>query len=108
MRVRALLAAAAALSIAAASVAYAQFRTIPEAAKRGQMQHVQDMLVEINGQRVQLAAGSQIRDESNRIVVPSALPPGRSLVKYLVDASGLVTRVWILSPAEAAQPDRTQ
>jgi len=107
MRVHALLAATVALLVATSS-AHAQFRTIPEAAKRGQLQHVQEMLVEIDGKRMQLNAGAQIRDDSNRIVVPSALPQGRSLVKYLVDASGHVTRVWILSPAEAAQPDRTK
>jgi len=27
-------------------------------------------------------------------------------VKYLVDAAGLVHRVWILTPEEAAKPDK--
>ncbi len=107
MRVRALLAAVLALLIAAPA-ALAQFRTIPDTAKRGQMQHVSESLVEIDGQRAQLAAGAQIRDESNRIVVPAALSQRLSLVKYQVDASGHVTRVWILSAAEASQPDKTQ
>jgi hypothetical protein len=92
----------------AATSAHAQFRTIPDTAKRGQMQHVSETLVEINGQRAQLAAGAQIRDESNRIVVPAALSQRLSLVKYVVDASGHVTRVWILSAAEASQPDKAQ
>jgi len=107
MRVRALLAVIVAL-LTAASVAHAQFRTIPDTAKRGQMRHLQALVVEINGDPMQLAAGAQIRDESNRIVVPTALAGDRVLVKYLVDASGHVTRVWILSPAEAAQPDRNR
>lgn len=107
MRVHALLAATAAFLVAASS-AHAQFRTIPDTAKRGQMQHVQETLVEIDGKRMQLSAGAQIRDDSNRIVLPAALPPGRTLVKYLVDASGHVTRVWLLSATEAAQPDKAQ
>jgi hypothetical protein len=68
------------------------------------MSHVEAMLVEINGERVQLAAGAQIRDRANMIVLPAALPPG-SLVKYTRNAQGQVARVWILTPQEIAQPD---
>ena len=53
-----------------------------------------------NGQRVQLAPGAQIRDASNRVIVPTALPPA-ALVKYRLDASGQVREVWILTPQEA-------
>ena len=54
-------------------------------------------------ERQELAPGAQIRDEANRIVVPSAVMPD-SLVKYRVDPDGMVQRVWILTPQEAAQP----
>jgi hypothetical protein len=94
---------AAALCLAC-GVAFAQLRTIPPQAKRAEMRHVQELLVELNGERAQLAPGAQIRDASNRLVLPAALPPG-SLVKYLRDAQGYVFRVWILTPEEAAQPD---
>jgi hypothetical protein len=84
--------------------AAAQLRTIPSSAERGVMTHLSGMLVSLNDKRVQLAAGAQIRDTSNRIILPATLP-ANSGVKYTLDLQGQVHRVWILSPAEAAQPD---
>jgi hypothetical protein len=84
--------------------AAAQLRSIPADARRGEIRHVQGMLVEINGQRMLLAPGAQIRDASNRIVVPTALPPG-ALIRYLLDAQGSPNRIWLLTPEEAGQPD---
>ena len=100
------IAQAAALALAlAVTVASAQVRSIPADAKRGQMRHLQEMTVDINGRAMQLAPGAQIRDASNLVVMPSALP-ARSLVKFTLDSSGNVNRVWILTAQEAAQPDR--
>jgi len=76
---------------------------IPQDARRGQMWHVEDTIVQIDDRRARLSHGAQIRNASNLIVVPTALPPG-SLVKYQLDADGYVHRVWILTPQEAAQP----
>ena len=81
--------------------AAAQLRTIPADAQRAEMRHVQENVVELNGQRAQLAPGAQIRDASNRVIMPTALPSG-ALVKYRLDASGHVREVWILTPQEAA------
>ena len=86
----------------AATAAQAQLRTIPADAKRATMSHVEGMTVELNGKRMLLAAGAQIRDGRNMIVVPAMVPKG-ILVKYQLDTQGLVGRVWILSPQEAAQ-----
>ncbi len=88
----------------AANTAEAQLRAIPADAKRGAMSHVQGMTVEIDGKRVDLSAGAQIRDGRNMIVVPTMLPPGIA-VKYQLGPDGKVSRAWILSPQEAAQPD---
>jgi hypothetical protein len=88
----------------AAGAAQAQLRTIPAEAKRGVMSHVQGMTVEIDGKIVHLAVGARIRDANNGLVVPTAVPP-RTLVKYMPDLWGQVSRIWILSPQEAAQPD---
>jgi hypothetical protein len=82
----------------------AQLRTIPADAKLGDMRHVQEMLVEIDGTTQRLAPGAQIRDADNRIVLPAALPE-RSRVRYLLDAEGMVRRVWILAPAEMPAED---
>ena len=60
----------------AAGSAQAQLRTIPADAKRATMSHVQGMTVEMDGKRTELAAGAQIRDANNMIVLPAALPPG--------------------------------
>ena len=87
-----------------ALTAQAQLRSIPADAKRATMSHVQGMTVEIDGRRTILAAGSQIRDANNMIVLPASLPAGVQ-VKYMPDMQGQVWRIWILSPQEAAQPD---
>ena len=84
--------------------ALAQLRPIPPLAKRGELRHLQGMVVELDGAAVPLASGAQIRDPDNRIVLPGALP-GRVIVRYLLDAQNHVSGVWILSPQEAARPD---
>jgi len=87
-----------------AAQAQSMLRTIPPDTKRGTMSFVQGMTVEIDGKRVELAAGAQIRDGRNLIVVPTAVPP-RVLVKYQLGPDGKLARAWILTPQEAAQPD---
>jgi hypothetical protein len=89
---------------AAAALAQPVLRTIPGDAKRGVMSHVQGMAVAIDGKQLDLAAGAQIRDSRNLIVLPTALPPN-VLVRYQLDPDGKVRRAWILSTQEAAQPD---
>ena len=96
---------ATALLLVYCAAAAAQLRTIPQDAKRGTMRHLQETIVEIDGERARLSHGAQIRGQSNTIVVPTALPPD-SVVKYQLDEAGHVHRVWILTPQEAAQPDK--
>ena len=93
-----------ALSLAGA--AFAQLRSIPEDAKRGQLRPVREMVVEIDGVPARLSPGAQIRNTENRIVLPGSLPQEGVLVKYLPDPAGLVHRVWILTGEEAAKPDK--
>jgi hypothetical protein len=88
-----------------ATLASAQLRTVPQDAKRGTIEHVQEMNVAIDGVQKRLAPGAQIRDAANRLVLPVALPAGTP-VRYLLDAEGMVRQVWILSPQEAAQADK--
>jgi hypothetical protein len=82
--------------------AYAQLRSIPDEAKRGEIRHLQDMVVAIDGVPQRLAPGAQIRDASNRLVVPAAVAAGTE-VKYVLNDEGLVRQIWVLSPAEAAK-----
>jgi hypothetical protein len=82
--------------------AMAQLRTIPKDAKVGMIRHVQAMEIEIDGQPEKLAPGAQIRDPDNRVVLPASLTE-KSHARYVVDRTGLVFRVWILSPREVAE-----
>ena len=90
------------LTVCAAASVYAQARSIPKDAERGYIRHLQDMVVEIGGKPLRLAPGAQIRDASNRVVMPAAVPAGAP-VKYVVDGAGMVRQAWILTPEEAAQ-----
>jgi hypothetical protein len=103
VRLASLLAAVVALlaALLAAGPAGAQLRSIPDTAKRGELRHLQDMIVELDGKQARLSPGAQIRDAHNRLVLPASLA-GKTPVRYLPDASGMVHRVWILTPQEAA------
>ena len=92
---------------ALAAPAHAQLRTIPADAKPATLRHVQDIIVELDGKLVRLTPGAQIRDSFNRLVLPTALA-SKTSVKYATDASGMVHRVWILSPEEAARLPKPQ
>ena len=94
-----------AIGLAASLGALAQVRTIPAEAKRGQLQHVQENTIRMSGKLMRLSAGAQIRDASNLIIQPAAVPSG-TLVKYTLDGQGSVHRVWILTLPEASQRDK--
>ena len=87
------------------AMAMAQVRQIPDGAKRGTIVHIQDTIVEINGQPMRLSAGAQIRSRDNLFIVPMSLPSGAP-VKYTLDGSGQIHRVWALTPEEEAAPDK--
>jgi hypothetical protein len=92
-------------ALALPTLVLAQTRRIPDVAKRGHIAHVRGPIVEIDGQQLRLSAGAQIRSSSNLILMPASLPPG-ALVKYVLDATGQIHRVWLLTPTEAAAPDK--
>lgn len=57
----------------------------------------------VDGKPMVLAPGVQIRDPYNTVVLPGMiqrLVP----VRYQIDMSGAISKVWILSQQEAAQP----
>ena len=87
--------------LCAAWAAAAQLRTIPKEAVLGELRHLEAMTVEIDGKPRRLSPGAQIRDPHNRLVLPSSLMHS-SKVRYLMDGTGQVHRVWILSAAERA------
>jgi hypothetical protein len=85
--------------------AMAQARPIPDTAMRGSMVHIQDTAVELDGKPMRLSPAAQIRAQNNMLIVPMSLPPG-ALVKYTLDSSGQIHRVWVLTAEEAAAPDK--
>ncbi|MBI5912760.1 MAG: hypothetical protein HY848_22745 [Betaproteobacteria bacterium] len=87
------------------AAALAQLRPIPDFAKRGSIVHIQGTIVEVDGQPMRLSAGAQIRSRDNLFIVPMSLPRGAP-VKYTLDGSGQIHRVWVLTAEEAAAPDK--
>ncbi|MSP98706.1 MAG: hypothetical protein EXR29_16110 [Betaproteobacteria bacterium] len=86
----------------------AQFRPVPDTAKRGYVQHVQEMVITADGSQARLSPGATIRDQSNLIIVPTALPRDGAWADYQVDANGQVFRVWLLTPEELSKPRPAQ
>ena len=80
---------------------------LPANAKRATMSYMGDMMVSLDGRPMRLGPAVQVRNERNVLIVPSALPK-ESLVRYTGDTSGGIQRVWILSGAEAALPDKKE
>jgi hypothetical protein len=81
----------------------AQMRPLPAETESGTIRHLQGMTVSINGKPMQLAPGATIRGQNNLIIVPTALPPDGAAAEYLVDGNGQITRVWLVTPEEAAR-----
>lgn len=86
------------------TAAWAQSRTIPKEALRGELTQVMEGIVSVNGQRMRLAPGAKIYAQNNLTIVPTEVPPN-SLVDYTLDRHGQIFKVWILTPQEAARPN---
>jgi hypothetical protein len=86
--------------------ALAQLRSvpIPEDSKRAYIRHVTEMTVTLDGKPMQLAAGAAIRDQRNLIIVPVSIPREGAWAHYILDRSGRIFRVWLLTPEELARP----
>jgi hypothetical protein len=85
------------------SVFSAPFRSIPSDALHGKIRHVQEMLIDIDGAKLFLSPGAQIRDARNALILPISLPGAQSApadAKYQRDGMGNVHRVWLLSERE--------
>lgn len=80
-------------------------RPIPDDAVRAKAAFMQPGVVQVKGKTLRLSPGAQIRDTNNRIVLPSHIR-GEYVVRMLLDHNGQAHRVWILTPEEAAAPQR--
>ena len=70
---------------------------LPDGSMLGVMTTQQLPVVQIDGKQQRLAPGARIVGANNSSVTPNQVPPN-SKVRYRVDASGLVTHVWLLPP----------
>ncbi|MCX7896871.1 MAG: hypothetical protein N2441_03245 [Rhodocyclaceae bacterium] len=80
-------------------------RQLPEAAHYGWMLPPSLQEVRIDDKTYALSPAAQFRNEWNMIVLPTMIT-GPAPVRFLLDASGAVERVWILSAAEAESMQR--
>jgi hypothetical protein len=76
-------------------------RILPEDTKKGELMVASPTSGSIDGQPVALAPGVQIRDPFNMLVLPGMIQRAVP-VRYQMDVSGAVAKVWILSQQEAA------
>ncbi len=74
-------------------------RQLPADALFGEFELIRYPEAAIDGKAVQLAAGAQIRDSRNLIVLPATID-GRHAALYRLDPSGQLWRVWMLAPEE--------
>lgn len=88
----------------AAAVAQTRPVPIPKDSARGYLRHVMETAVTVDGKPMQLAAGATIRDQRNLIVVPASIPREGAWANYILDRSGQIFRVWLLTPDELARP----
>jgi hypothetical protein len=78
-------------------------RILPQNTQRGEMVVLDLGTAKVNDQIMPLAPGVQIRDPFNMMLLPLQIQQ-RVPVRYQTDVSGAITKVWILSLQEAAQP----
>ena len=78
-------------------------RDFPQQAKRGDMQQYRYPLMKIDDRVYRLAAGSKLYNEQNLIIMPASLSVQTAPVMYLLDISGDLSRIWLLTREEAAQ-----
>jgi hypothetical protein len=97
------------LALAAPIAAPAQqtpLRELPKDARTGALTHVAENVFTLDGRRVTLAPGGMVRGANNMILTPVAVPRD-SLVRYVLNADGQLSRAWILTREEAARTGST-
>lgn len=78
-------------------------RNFPHQAQRGELKGFQYPTMAIGKNVYRLAAGSRIYNEHNLIIMPAALQIQTAPIMYLLDTSGNLSRVWLLTGDEARQ-----
>ena len=76
-------------------------RTFPPDAVAGQVKDYAYPMVQLDDHAYRLAPGALIYDGFNRIIAPNHLPQGAKVL-YRIDGQGQVSKMWLLTPEEAA------
>jgi hypothetical protein len=71
---------------------------------RGVIRHVEEMAVTVDDKLMQLAAGAQIRNQQDLIIVPMSIPRSGAWADYTLNADGQIFRAWLLTPDELSRP----
>jgi hypothetical protein len=90
------------LALACATQAWAE-RNFPERAKRGELKAYEYPSMKIGDKVYRLAPGSRIVNQQNLIIMPASLQVQTAPVMYILDTSGDLSRIWLLTEDEAAQ-----
>ena len=88
------------LGLGCAQAAHAA-RTFPPDAVAGQVRDYAYPTVQLDDRAYRLAPGALIYDGYNRIIAPNHLPQGAKVL-YRIDGQGQVSKMWLLTPEEAA------
>jgi hypothetical protein len=78
-------------------------RNFPEQAKRGDLKAYEYPLMKIGDQIYRLAVGGRILNQQNRIIMPASLQVNTAPIMYMLDTSGYLSRIWLLTEDEAVQ-----
>ncbi len=89
--------------VASSAMAQPVQRPFPATALRGEIAFGQPPEIVLNGQPARLSPGARIRGSNNLIVMSGALLGRSAVVHYVVDSTGLVHDVWILTDDERAK-----
>jgi hypothetical protein len=93
---------AAILVLAGATQGFAE-RTFPEQATRGELKAYQYPSMKIGDYVYRLSPGSRIFSQQNLIIMPASLQVQTAPVMYILDTSGDLSRIWLLTDEEAAR-----
>jgi hypothetical protein len=93
---------AAILVLAGATQGFAE-RTFPERAQRGELKAYAYPSMKIGDRVYRLSPGSRIFNQQNLIIMPASLQVQSAPVMYMLDMSGDLSRIWLLTGDEAAR-----
>lgn len=82
--------------------AQAQVRDFPAPALRGLLQVTQPPDIVLDGKADRLSPGARILGPRNELVMSASIVGERLVVNYTREPGGMVHRVWLLNPQEAA------